>query len=314
MAPSLAPSMSAAAAPGPADTIRRISAFMRGFSLEATRLNAEDLAALQSVLPPETAVYLTAVPGRPLAEQDTTSARLRSLGFEPVPHIAVRHFASAAVLEDALARLAGEGGVRRVLVIAGDRDRPAGPYNSAIEVIDSGLLQRHGIGEVGIAGYPEGHPRISQDVLDRALAAKVEAAEQTGLAVHIVTQFAFDTAAILGWLTRLRDLGIEHPVRLGLVGPTSLPTLLRYAQRCGVRASAQGLTRQAGLLKHLIGVSAPDALIRPLSEACADGRLGQVAAHFYSFGGAPATARWAAAVAQGRIVLDRSEGFGVEPP
>jgi methylenetetrahydrofolate reductase (NADPH) len=99
-----------------------------------------------------------------------------------------------------------------------------------------------------------------------------------------------------------------------MAGPGSLSTLLRYAQRCGVRASAQGLTRQSGLIKHLIGTSAPDGVIRPLAEACSEGRLGQVAPHFYSFGGAAATARWAAAVAMGRIVLDRAEGFGVEPP
>jgi methylenetetrahydrofolate reductase (NADPH) len=306
--------MSAAGAEGPAEAIRRIAAFVRGFSLEATRLDAADVAALQPVLLPGTAVYLTAVPGKAFAEQVAAAVRLRGAGFEPVPHLAVRNLASAAVLDEALARLAADAAVRRVLVIAGDRDRAAGPYNSAIEVIDSGLLQRHGIGEVGIAGYPQGHPRIAQDVLDRALAAKVEAAEQTGLAVHIVTQFAFDAPAVIGWVARLRDLGIEHPVRFGMAGPTSLATLLRYAQRCGVRASAQGLTRQAGLLKHLIGVSAPDGLIRPLAEACAGEALGQVMAHFYSFGGAPATARWAAAVAQGRIVLDRADGFGVEPP
>jgi methylenetetrahydrofolate reductase (NADPH) len=241
------------------------------------------------------------------------AASLHALGFNPIPHLAVRNLASLAALDEALARLS-EAGVRGILVIAGDRDRPAGPYNSAIEVIESGLLPRNGIAEVGIAGYPEGHPRISTDVLDRTLAAKIEAAEQTGLTTHIVTQFAFDAGAILNWLARLRDLGIEQPVRLGMAGPTTLSTLLRYAQRCGVRASAQGLTRQAGLLKHLIGTSAPDGIIRPLAEACADGRLGQVAAHFYSFGGAAATGRWAAAVAEGRIVLDRAEGFAVEPP
>src|SRR5439155_20931841 len=135
-------------------------------------------------------------------------------------------------------------------VIAGDYERPSGPFKDAIELIESGLLQRYGITEVGIAGYPEGHPRISQDVLDRALAAKVEAAEQTGLSVHIVTQFAFDADAISHWLRRLRDLGIEHPVRIGMAGPTSLSTLLRYAHRCGVRASAQGLTRQGGFIQH----------------------------------------------------------------
>ena len=88
--------------------------------------------------------------------------------------------------------------------------------------------------------------------------------------------------------------------------------LARYARRCGVAASAQGLTRQAGLLKHLVGTSAPDDIIRPLAET--GGEFGKVAAHFFSFGGTGATARWAAAVAQGRITLDRADGFGVEPP
>ena len=80
------------------------------------------------------------------------------------------------------------------------------------------------------------------------------------------------------------------------------------------RIEAAERLRALGLVKHLIGVSAPDRIIRPPAETCADGRLGRVAAHFFSFGGAAATARWAAAVVGGRIVLDRSDGFGVEPP
>ena len=80
-----------------------------------------------------------------------------------------------------------------------------------------------------------------------------------------------------------------------------------------MRASVQGLTQQAGLLKHLVGTKAPDGIIRALAEACASGRLGRVGAHFFSFGGAARSARWAAAAAAGRIVLDRADGFGVEP-
>ena len=194
-------------------------------------------------------------------------AALRAAGFEPVPHIAVRHTPTADALGELIACLAAEAGVRRILVIAGDRDRPAGPFGSTIELIESGLLQRHGIIEIGVAGYPDGHPRLSADALDRALAAKVEAAGQTGLRLHIVTQFCFDADPILRWLARLRDTGIEHPVRIGLAGPTTLTTLLRYARRCGVSASAQGLTRHAGLFKHLVGTTAPDGIIRTLAEA-----------------------------------------------
>jgi methylenetetrahydrofolate reductase (NADPH) len=294
-------------------TAAQVAAFMKGFTLEATRLNPDDITALQDTLAERTAVYLTCVPGAPLLSVIEAAKRLRASGFEPVPHLTVRSVANTAALEDFLAGLAALN-VARILVIAGDRDRPAGPFSSAIEVIESGLLQRYGIREIGIAGYPEGHPRISPLMLEQALAAKIEVAAQTGLKVHIVTQFCFDAASVTDWILRLRDHGIEHVVRVGVAGPTNLATLIRYAQRCGVRASVQGMTRHAGLLKHLVGVSAPDGIIRPLAEAANSGRLGQVVPHFYSFGGVAATGRWAAAVGAGCIVPDRANGFRVEPP
>ena len=259
-------------------------------------------------------IFVSAVPGRPHAETVQAATRLHAAGFEPVPHIAVRNFASAAEFDRIIAQLAGEAGVRRVLVIAGDRGEPAGPFHDARDAIDSGLLQRRGIVEIAIAGYPEGHPRLSQHELDRALAQKIEIAEQVGLAVHIVTQFGFNAEAILAWIVRLRDFGIEHPVRIGLAGPTNMATLLRYAARCGVRASAQGLAHGAGLMKQFFGMSAPDGLVRALAQSRADGRLGRVAPHFFSFGGIAATARWASHVAEGRIALDPLDGFRLDPP
>lgn len=304
-----APKLSPADAAEPA---RRIAEFLRGFSLEATRPTAADFADLVSAAPAGMQVYLSALPTRPLSDLVSFAAATRAAGFEPVPHLAARNLADHAALDDLLAQLAAQADVRRLLVIAGDGDRAHAPYANASEVIESGQLQRHGIVEVGIAGYPEGHPKISTEALDRALAAKVEAAEQTGLGIFIVTQFGFSAERIVSWILRLRDLGIEHPVRIGMAGPTNLATLLRFARRCGVAASAQGLSRHAGLLKHLVGTSAPDGIIRPLAEA--GDRLGKVSPHFFSFGGIGATARWAAAAASGHIVLDRTDGFGVERP
>jgi methylenetetrahydrofolate reductase (NADPH) len=297
-----------------ADLVDAIADFMAGFSLEATRPSAEEAAALADIAPASARVYVSAVPKRPAQEAIEAAARLRKAGFEPVPHLAARGFASAHALDDFLARMGGEAGVERLLVIAGDHDEPAGEFRSAIEVIDGGALQRHGICEIGIAGYPDGHPRLVQQDLDRALADKIRAAESTGLAVHIVTQFCFDVQAILQWITRLRDFGLEHPVRIGLAGPTNLATLLRYAKRCGVRASAQGLARQAGLVRQLFAMSAPDALVRTLAQARAERHLGEIAPHFFSFGGLARTARWAEAVAQRHIALEAGEGFRVEPP
>jgi methylenetetrahydrofolate reductase (NADPH) len=292
------------------ETVASISAFMRGASLEATRPAVNDVDALKAAVAPGTPIYLSAVPTRPQEDVVGQAALVRAAGLEPVPHLAVRNFASPDALGRFLDRLTGEAGVRRLLVIAGDRAEPAGPFHGALEAIDSGLISRRGIVEIGISGYPDGHPRIAPHELDRLLAAKLEAAQQTGLAVQIVTQFCLDAVPLIAWLRKLRDHGIDHPVRVGMAGPTSLSTLMRYAKRCGVRASTQGLARNAGLIKHLLGAAAPDGIVRALIEANRDGELGDIAPHLFSFGGIGATARWAAATAAGKITLDR-EGFGV---
>src|SRR5436190_22554339 len=135
-----------------------IMAFMRAASLEATRPNAQDVEALKAGLPAGEPVYLSAVLTRPQEEVVGQAALVRAVGLEPVPHLAVRNFASAEALARVLDRLNGEAGVRRLLVIAGDRAEPAGPFHGALEALDSGLISRRGITEIGIPGYPDGHP------------------------------------------------------------------------------------------------------------------------------------------------------------
>ena len=303
-----------AAHPGDAAAAARlIAGFLRGVSFETTRLAAADLAAAKD-LGGDVSVYISAIPSRPAEEQIAVATALWAHGVEPIPHIAVREFASVQALAARLARLVEQASVRRVLIIAGDRAEPAGPFHAAIELIESGLLQDCGIQEIGIAGYPDGHPRIAPLDLDRALAAKIEAAGQTGLRAHVVTQFAFAAEPILGWLARLRDLGIDNPVRIGFAGPATLTGLLRFARICGVKTSAQALARNAGLARNMFARTTPDRLVRPIAEACANGQFGEVTPHLYSFGGLAATIRWAAAVAAGRIELDRAGGFSVTPP
>jgi methylenetetrahydrofolate reductase (NADPH) len=159
-----------------ADPAGAIVDFARDFSLEATRPSADEIAALAAAARPGTRVYVSAVSTRPAQDAIEAVVRLRAAGFEPVPHLAVRNFASPDALGRFLDRLAGEAGVRRLLVIAGDRAEPAGPFHGALEAIDSGLISRRGIVEIGISGYPDGHPRIAPHELDRLLAAKLEAA------------------------------------------------------------------------------------------------------------------------------------------
>ena len=294
------------------DALGDIRTFLEDFSIEVTRPKVADLEAIRDSAGRSVRVYVSAIPTRPSSDLVEQSAMARKAGLEPIPHLAVRNYTSREELSSIVERLAGEAGVRHVLIISGDRSDSAGPFTASIEIVESGMLQKHGITHISVAGHPDGHPVVSDDVMNRALLAKIEAASQSGLTPDIVTQFSFDARGISRWVMKIRDLGIECPVRVGMAGPTNLTTLLKFAQRCGVKASIGGFTKNIGLAKHLFGVSAPDPIVRSLADENASGALGQISAHFFSFGGVAATSKWAAHAAAGKITFD-GEGFTVEP-
>jgi methylenetetrahydrofolate reductase (NADPH) len=268
--------------------------FAQNFSLEATRPGAAEIAALAGILPPATAVYFSAVPTITPDELVAAAASLRKAGLEPVVHIAARRIRAAADLQNLLARLRGEADIRRLLVIGGDVDTP-GAFPDALAVIQRGGLRTAGIEEIGIGAYPEGHPHIPSGRLEAVLDAKIAACAAQNLRVHIVSQFSFDPQRILGWLTQLRACGITRPVKVGMAGPTSVPALFRYAKRCGVAASLRGVA--SGAAASLVGHVGPDRIIETLTRA--EG-LGDVAAHYFSFGGTVETARYACEAAHGK--------------
>ena len=117
--------------------------------------------------------------------------------FEPVAHIAARRIASAGQLTELLKRLAGEAGMRQLLVIGGDIDA-SGPYPDALALIQKGRLREAGIEEIGIAAYPEGHAHIPPGRLESALDEKTASAVALGLKVHIVSQFSFSPERVVG--------------------------------------------------------------------------------------------------------------------
>ncbi|MSO68217.1 MAG: methylenetetrahydrofolate reductase [Pseudolabrys sp.] len=272
--------------------------FARSFSLEATRPNAADIAALAAILPPSTPVYLTAVPTVRSNELVAAAGALRKAGLEPVAHIAARRLSSKDQLNELLTGLRNEADMRRLLVIGGDVDTSAA-FADALAVIQKGRLREAGIEEIGIGGYPEGHPRIAQGLLEAALDQKIAAARVAGLRVYIVSQFSFSPECILAWLKQLRMCGIAVPVKVGLAGPASLTALLCYAKRCGVAASLRGLMSGVGhgLIGQVAGFAGPDHIIEALAAA---GDL-NATPHYFSFGGAVETARYACEAAAGRV-------------
>ena len=271
-----------------------------GFSLEATRPSAAEIAGLAEVLPRGTPVYFSAVPTLTARELVAGAALLRKGGLEPVVHIAARRIATAADLQNLLVSLRGEADVRRLLVIGGDAD-PLGPFSDALAIIQKGRLREAGIEEIGIGAYPEGHARIAADRLEAALDQKIAAARAAGLRVHIVSQFSFAPDAIVAWLRRLRACGVALPVKVGMAGPTGFGALLRYAKRCGVNASLRGLASGAGA--GLIGHVGPDRILAALAAASG---IGETSPHYFSFGGVLQTARYACDAAAGRLPADRA--------
>jgi len=276
---------------------QRIVELLRGVSIELSSREHGSEQLCRGFLAPGTPVYVNFAPDDSYHAVVDTVARLKRAGFCPVPHVAARYLTGLTQLDDFLARSAGAG-VDRVLVIAGDLDRPAGPFHSSLELIETGLLRKHGIRTVGIAGYPEGHPKIATATLDAALSAKLRLLLGDGIAPYIVTQFCFDAAPIVGWLARMRTAGIGVPVRAGLAGPASIATLAKFAMRCGIGNSLLALVGGQTSIARLLVESGPEKVIRAL--AAADPVDVDIAGlHLFTFGGLVRTGKWLRALGDG---------------
>ena len=272
---------------------------LRGYSIEVNPRQRKAVDAALERLGRGTEVFLSWIPGTDPMDAIEPAARLRGAGLLPVPHIGARHLESAAQLAELAARLAGESGVDRILVVGGDRATPAGPYDSSLAVMQTGIFQKAGIIRMAIAGFPEGNPNISERALDEALAARVSFARQHGIVLTMVTQFAFAAKPIVEYLQRLRARGFDLPVQVGLAGPAGLITLARYAVRCGIGNSLHVLSEHPSFAK-LLTEKGPEPIIREIAAAGSGGAwpLGIAGLHFYVFGGFDKTLDWISTVRQ----------------
>jgi methylenetetrahydrofolate reductase (NADPH) len=263
------------------------------YSIEITAKDADALAEAAPFIKTRTRVSITFLPNEDFATRVRAARCVRALGLIPVPHLSARRLRSTPELERFLDDLAGDAdGVGHCFVIGGDVDRPAGPYEDALSVIRSGLLEKYGVRHVGIAGYPEGHPKITNAVLLKSMMDKQDAIRELGMGLSIVTQFGFDGDPIVGWVEQLRRRGINAPVYLGVAGPANTRTLLRFATRCGVATSAKVMGKYGLSLAQLFNTSGPDNMIAHLEQNLDSARHRKVFLHFFPFGGLARTIDW----------------------
>lgn len=283
-----------------ADGATSLNDLLQDYSLE---MNAKDIPKLEEaahVIPPGTPVSITFLPNEDFAARVQAAATVRRLGFKPTPHISARRVTSERNLEAFLSALANEANIDQVFVIAGDLPRPDGPYEDSLAVIKTGLLGKYGVKQVGISGYPEGHPDISPDKLWQALRDKQAALKDLGHDAFIMTQFGFDAAPVLSWLEQVRREGVQAPVRVGVAGPTSVKALLRFAARCGVATSAKVLSKYGASITRLLATAGPDPIIDALAKGLDPAVHGPTHLHFYPFGGFLKTAEWVPAFRRSR--------------
>lgn len=293
-----------------------ISRFMSGFTLETTPASAAKIADFREHVRVGTPIYITFLPGSDFNDTIALAVRLRREGFVPVPHFAARSLPDAATVESSLARLRGEAGVDRILLIAGAVPTPVGTFSDTMQVLETGLLDKYGIRQIGLAGHPEGSPDISDEGIRKALAWKNAFRQRTDAKLYLVTQFCFEAAPIIAWDKRIRAEGNRLPIHVGIPGLATIKTLIGHAKACGIGASMTFLTRHAMNVAKLLTVSAPDSLVADLAAyRASDPHCGIEGVHMYPLGGLRKSAEWSYAVVDGRIRMgDGNAGFEVMMP
>ncbi len=262
-----------------------------GYSLEITAKDVDALRAAAPLIPQDTPIAITWLPGEDVAARIAAAVAVRELGFEPMPHFSARRILTQAEFDTYLEAVTKHAEVRRCFVVAGDPAEPQGPFFDSAALLATGSFERYGIAAIGVGGHPEGHPFMSIQQCWDVLAMKLADIEARGMAPLVVTQFSFDPDAVLGWLAQARGHGIASPIRIGIPGPAGIKTLIRFAAHCGVGASASVLKKYGISLTNLIGGAGPDRLVDAFAEHLGS-EHGQVRLHFYPFGGVAKTVGW----------------------
>lgn len=237
-------------------------------------------------LPPGARVTITSSPKLGIEHTIRAAENLAFMGYAAIPHLTARQVSSIAHLSELVDRLA-TAGVNDVVVLAGDAASPAGPYGSALELLVAMESLGHPFQDVGIAGYPEGHPFISTPDLQQALLDKAR------YATYIVTQMCFSSNAVRDWMVDTRALGVDLPVYFGVPGKVSQKRLLAMASRVGVGDSLRFLRRNPGnVLRMMLAAEFdPEDLVREHEPFLSEPYMG-VGFHMYTFNSVSATESW----------------------
>ena len=274
-----------------------LKALLDGVSIEVmprTLAKVDDMSALMA---PGTRVYIAHIEGTPFDEMLAAAKRLAAEGFAVMPHVPARIIADKSELERWIRAYAEEAGVTQALVLAGGPPKRLGDFDSAMQLLETGLFEKHGYTRLHVAGHPEGNkdidPKGGTAEVDAAVRWKQDYARATGTEMALVTQFAFDAAPVIAWTERLAGDGITLPVHVGIAGPAKLQTLIKFAIACGVGPSLGVLQKRAKDLSKLLRPMEPTDVATALAAhkaAHPESLIERL--HIFPLGGIRTSAEW----------------------
>ncbi len=237
-------------------------------------------------LPDGATVSVTASPAKDMEATLTLAEELQELGLDVIPHLSARMTQDRAQLEKLLARM-DEAGMDQAFVVGGDATDP-GEFTDAPQLLAAMAHISHGVTQIGITGYPEGHPLISDQALRTAMAVKAPQAS------YIATQMCFDVPSIVTWIREIRAAGIELPLYIGIPGVVDSVRLASISARIGVGASIRYVMKNRSILWRLLrpGPYKPTKLVHGVARACAAEDLGIRGFHIFTFNEVERTVRW----------------------
>jgi methylenetetrahydrofolate reductase (NADPH) len=274
---------------------RRLAEFLRHPGYDVIPLEGTEESVVEHV-PKDITLAVTASPSKGTRATVELAERLAGHGFGVAPHLSARLIRDRSELGEILQRLR-DASIRNAFVVAGDIDEPAGEFEGAAGLLQAMSEIGHDLDEVGITGYPESHPKISDEMTIQAMYDKAP------YATYIISQICFDPEVTSDWARRVWLRGVKLPIRIGMPGSVNRQKLVRISTSIGLGESARFLNRQRNwLLKMFLpGGYSPDRLIEGLKPGFADPESNIRGLHIYTFNEVETTEAWR------REMLERAE-------
>ncbi|MFH1386866.1 MAG: methylenetetrahydrofolate reductase [NAD(P)H] [bacterium] len=160
-------------------------------------------------------------------------------GIEPVAHLTC-----IAAAKDDIAKQLDDFeniGVTNLLALRGDPPEgeknfipPQNGFKFAKELIDF-IKNKKPDFCLGVAGFPEGHPKTSSVDLDvKYLKEKISAGGE-----YVISQLFFDNRFFFDFTEKCQQAGINIPIIAGLMPITSLQQIKRLTDTCGASIPAK---------------------------------------------------------------------------